>query len=222
MPHTWPAKPSQVKSSQVKSSQVLLSFTFVPPAVPNGAGDHRAARTPPWRGAIRLAVRWSPPSPYFPTSGPPTCGSCARLSSSLSGAVDGDLFVPTMWAKPSPSLLIDVNGGSPAESRGLRSLRRAAPLGETGRSGRRARNPWRARGMWIDGWENHKLLLDNYMGGPRAAQQLHTNRGSAREGGRRRVRLPGCDPVNGPVNGPMDREQVLKFPEISPTQTRFH
>ena len=128
VPHTCPAKPSQVKSSQVKSSQVLLSFTFVPPAVPNGAGDHRAARTPPWRGAIRLAVRWSPPSPYFPTSGPPTCGSCARLSSSLSGAVDGDLFVPTMWAKPSPSLLIDVNGGSPAESRGLRSLRRAAPL----------------------------------------------------------------------------------------------
>ena len=28
-------------------------FCFVSPAVPNGAGDHRAARTPPWRGAVR-------------------------------------------------------------------------------------------------------------------------------------------------------------------------
>ena len=41
----------------------LEKFYVVSPAVPNGAGDHRAARTPPWRGA----VRWSPP-----TCGPPT------------------------------------------------------------------------------------------------------------------------------------------------------
>ena len=38
-------------------------FYVVSPAVPNGAGDHRAARTPPWRGA----VRWSPPTRSPPT-----------------------------------------------------------------------------------------------------------------------------------------------------------
>ena len=35
-------------------SQVALveKFYVVSPAVANGAGDHRAARTPPWRGAL--------------------------------------------------------------------------------------------------------------------------------------------------------------------------
>ena len=41
----------------------LEKFYVVSPAVPNGAGDHRAARTPPWRGA----VRWSPPTCHPPT-----------------------------------------------------------------------------------------------------------------------------------------------------------
>ena len=40
----------------------LDKFYVVSPAVPNGAGDHRAARTPPWRGAVRWTT-WGPLGP---------------------------------------------------------------------------------------------------------------------------------------------------------------
>ena len=39
----------------------LDKFYVVSPDVPNGAGDHRAARTPPWRGAVRLEPPYERP-----------------------------------------------------------------------------------------------------------------------------------------------------------------
>ena len=58
------------------------------------------------------------------------------------------------------------------------------------------------RVKWIDGWENHKLLLDNYMGGPTAPYKSWVL--LEKEVGRH-VRLPGCEWTCERVNGPMDR-----------------
>ena len=55
------------------------------------------------------------------------------------------------------------------------------------------------RVKWIDGWENHKLLLDNYMGGPLAPYKSWVLLE------KEVVVAQGCQGVNGPVNGPMDR-----------------
>jgi hypothetical protein len=42
--------------------------------LPNGAGDHRAPRTPPWRGAVRLRAPYEPP-PHGPRITAYTAGS---------------------------------------------------------------------------------------------------------------------------------------------------
>ena len=50
------------KIAQTAGARPFLDkFYVVSPAVPNGAGDHRAPRTPPWRGAVRLRAPYVKP-----------------------------------------------------------------------------------------------------------------------------------------------------------------
>ena len=46
-------------SAQSKYAVRIDKFYVVSPAVPNGAGDHRAPRTPPWRRAVRLRAPYA-------------------------------------------------------------------------------------------------------------------------------------------------------------------
>ena len=53
--------PERYVSEMQDTTCEIDKFYVVSPAVPNGAGDHRAPRTPPWQGAVRLRAPYEPP-----------------------------------------------------------------------------------------------------------------------------------------------------------------